>query len=560
MKNIKIKNKILYPMIALMMLAFVGNYLQYRGLAEVHKQMVIVSEDLLPRIETILNIHVDLSDYRRTQYNYVSSESASDKQKYSERLAQSKATLEEDMQHYKSVIRADQSEQHALYKTLEDNWAKYQKASENIMALINQGDKDAAFAVVRDAGPVYDAATKAIEEIVHVNERNAETANIIGNQEFNHNRIIAVALVATMICVGFIMVQVLVRNVAKPVVNITNYMGVLASGNLTQDVPDRDRKDEVGNMATAIQVFKDGMVRAKDLEAEQRMEETAKQKRQEKVDAAIKRFELSMNDIVKFVSSASNDLQSSAQSLSVSAEETSKQSNAVAVASQQAAANVQTVASATEELSSSINEIASQVSRSSQVAARAVEDAEVAGKSVSELVEAAQKIGDVTAIISAIAEQTNLLALNATIEAARAGDAGKGFAVVASEVKNLANESTKATEEISSQIAHIQQISQTSAEAIETICRIIREMDEISGTISAAIQEQTSATQEISRNVSEAYTGTSEVTQNISTVSSAAGSTGSASQQVLSAADELSRQSDTLREEFDVFVKQMSAA
>ncbi|PZQ48234.1 MAG: hypothetical protein DI551_01730 [Micavibrio aeruginosavorus] len=560
MKNLKIKFKILFPVLFFLALVAIGNVVQYFGVTQVGRQTDVISDDLLPRITKVLNINLAVSDYRRSQYAFLLSHTEADLQRYEQRMAAAAERITKISGEYEPMIRPDQDEQRGFYDNFIKQWNEYLVVSKHIEQLKFSGNEEQAIQTAKDSVKIYDAITKDISGIVAVNERNAATAGGTADVALRQNQIVSFSLVIGLFLFGLFIVHMLVRSIAQPITNVTDYMNYLAQGNLDKDVPDRDRKDEIGVMSSAIQIFKDNMVKAKSLETEQEMDRAIKEQKQVKIDAAVKKFQLSMADIVKFVASASTELQASAQSLSSSAEETSKQSGAVAAASQQAAANVQTVASATEELSSSINEISSQVSRSSQVAARAVEDAEKAGQSVSELVDAALKIGEVTQIISAIAEQTNLLALNATIEAARAGEAGKGFAVVASEVKNLANESTKATEEISSQIAHIQSISQTSADAIETICRIIREIDEISGTISAAIQEQTSATQEISRNVSEAYTGTSEVTQNIGSVSDAANSTGSASQQVLSAADELSRQSETLREEFDVFIRSLEAA
>lgn len=559
MKNLKIRNKILLPVMALIALVAFGNAIQIYSMSRINEQSTTINDHLLPNIKTTLGIRLDLSDYRRYQFAYVAA-SAAEESNFVNRMAHYQTALDAKAKTYQEQIPAGKQDELAAFNAFVESWNTYQKTTQQIIDTKGSGDTAGAVALVSSGLAPFEDAARKIEVLIKINEDMAQDASNIADTEFQQGKAIAIALLVALIVSGLFLVHLLVKSIATPIKGITDYMGILASGDLTQDVPDRNRKDEVGVMAAAIQTFKDGMVHTQELEEEQRKEELVKLERQKKVEVAIKKFELSMSDIVKFVASASTELQASAQSLSASAEETSKQSGAVAAASQQAAANVQTVASATEELSSSINEISSQVARSSQVAAQAVEDAQTAGRSVSELVEAAQKIGDVTQIISAIAEQTNLLALNATIEAARAGDAGKGFAVVAAEVKNLANESTKATEEISGQIAHIQQISKTSAEAIETICRIIREMDEISGTISAAIQEQTSATQEISRNVSEAYTGTSEVTQNIGTVSDAANSTGSASHQVLSAADELSRQSEILKDEFDVFVKNLAAA
>ena len=271
-------------------------------------------------------------------------------------------------------------------------------------------------------------------------------------------------------------------------------------------------------------------------------------------------FQSSVGGIVETVASASTQMQSTARSMSATAEETSCQSTAVAAAAEQASANVQTVASATEELSSSISEIGRQVSQSSQIAARAVKDAKHTDTQIQGLAEAASKIGEVVSIITDIADQTNLLALNATIEAARAGDAGKGFAVVASEVKNLANQTAKATEEIGAQIGSIQSATEDAVSAIQGIGKTIGEIDEIATTIASAVEEQGAATKEIARNVEQAAVGTEDVTTNIGGVNQAANETGAASSQVLSAAGELSEQAESLRTEVEKFLGDIKAA
>lgn len=560
MKNLKIKYKILIPVAFLILVVLGGSALQYKSSSEISAQTDLISDDLLPRIRTVLEMNLDLSNYRRSQYNVILANTPEDRKKYRDKLENSKLKFEKGLIEYGKMIHPDQDEQQGFFKTINEKWAQYEDESKIMMGLNDQGNTEAAINALRETGGLYDATSEAVGGIVKVNERNATNAGIVADTEAHQGSIIAVSVVLAIMAVCFALTIALIRGVAKPIVNITGYMGVLASGDLSKDVPDRDRKDEVGEMAMAIQIFKDNMVRAKELEAEQRVEEQKKQARQEKINHATKKFETAMQEIVRFVSSSSTELQASAQSLAASAEETSKQSSVVAAAAQQAAANVQTVSSASEELSSSINEISSQVTRSSQVASRAVEDARRAGANVSELVNAAQKIGEVTSLISSIAEQTNLLALNATIEAARAGEAGKGFAVVAAEVKNLATESTKATEEITSKIQEIQNISNSSAASINEICRVIEEIDQISGSISAAINQQSAATQEISRNVTEAYTGTSEVTQNIVSVNDAANDTGSASTQVLSAANELAKQSTILKNAFDAFIHEVETA
>ena len=271
-------------------------------------------------------------------------------------------------------------------------------------------------------------------------------------------------------------------------------------------------------------------------------------------------FEANVGKVVEAVSAASTEMQSTAQSMSATAEETSRQASAAAAGVEEATTNVQTVASAAEELSSSITEVSRQVGESATVARNAVEEASRTNTQVEGLVEAAQKIGEVVSLISDIAEQTNLLALNATIEAARAGEAGKGFAVVASEVKSLANQTAKATEEISTQIGAIQGATGDAAQAIKGIGETIQKVDEIASSIASAVEEQSAATQEIARNAQQAASGTNEVSSNVTGVTQAAGETGSASNQVLEAAKGLAKQSTDLSGQIDRFLKSLNAA
>jgi len=283
-------------------------------------------------------------------------------------------------------------------------------------------------------------------------------------------------------------------------------------------------------------------------------------KRQRAVDGLIKSFETAIGQVVDSVSSASAQLQTTAQGMATTAEETTRQSTTVAAASEQATTNVQTVASATEELSASVREISQQVSQSSRMIGEAVTQANQTNEQVQGLTQAAQKIGDVVKIIADIAGQTKLLALNATIEAARAGEAGKGFAVVASEVKALANQTARATDDIAAQIKTIQEATHTSAQSINGIAQTIGKVNETATTIASAVEEQGAATQEIARNVTEAARGTQEVSSNIVGVSQAAQQTGSAADLVLTSAGELRKSGDLLKQEVDAFLRDVRAA
>ena len=271
-------------------------------------------------------------------------------------------------------------------------------------------------------------------------------------------------------------------------------------------------------------------------------------------------FEQAVGGIVETVSTASREMQAAANTLSASAEQTSHQSTAVSAASEEAAVNVQTVAAATEQLAASVREIGRQAEESSTMSHRAVGDTQTASERIAFLSSASQKIGDVLSMISDIAGQTNLLALNATIEAARAGEAGKGFAVVATEVKALAEQTSRATQEISGQIAEIQAATNASVDAIQNVGDTIARLNGIAATIAAAVEEQNAAALEIARNVQQASAGTVEVSSNITGVSRAAEETGAAASEVLGSAGGLARDAETLKVEVARFIAQVRAA
>src|SRR4051812_7776195 len=349
---------------------------------------------------------------------------------------------------------------------------------------------------------------------------------------------------------GLIVAFLIARSIVGPLTSMTGAMGLLAGGNLEVEIPGRGNADEIGDMAKAIEVFKTNMIDTERLRHEQ-VEVEARQAEDRKKDMVklADQFEQAVGEIVDTVSSASGELETSAGTLTATATRAQDLSTEVATASQEASTNVQAVASATEELSSSVGEIARQVQESARIARDAVAQAQKTNARVGELSKAAARIGDVIELINTIAGQTNLLALNATIEAARAGEAGRGFAVVASEVKALAEQTAKATGEISAQISGIQNATDDSVAAIREIGTTIGRMSEIASTIASAVEQQGAATQEISRNVQQAALGTQQVSANITDVQRGASETGSASVQVLSAAQSLSRDSNQLRTE-----------
>jgi len=378
----------------------------------------------------------------------------------------------------------------------------------------------------------------------------------------NISQAITMTAVVSVIAVviGIVAAFLIGTGISRPIVSMTDAMTKLAEGDKETEIPAQDHKDEVGSMAAAVQVFKENMIKAEQLAAEQEKERAGRERRAKAVDDLTKSFDSEVGTVIETVAAASTEMDSTATSMSATAEETSRQAASAASASEQASANVQTVASAAEELSSSISEISRQVSQSSSIASKAVDQASTTHDTVQGLVASAAKIGEVVQLITDIAEQTNLLALNATIEAARAGDAGKGFAVVASEVKNLANQTGKATEEIGGQIEGVQKQTEEAAEAIEAISKVISEIDEIASAIAAAVEEQNAATNEIARNVEEASTGTSEVSSNVAGVTQAANETGQAAGTVREAAKDLAGQTEALKGIVDKFLTDVRAA
>jgi len=353
-----------------------------------------------------------------------------------------------------------------------------------------------------------------------------------------------------------------VFSIARPMRALTLAMEKLAGGDFSVVLPGLGRKDEVGEVAGAVEKFKvvSEQKAREEAEAQVRQDQIAAERRKAEMYKLADSFESAVGEIVGTVSSASTELEASATTLTSTAERTQQLTTVVAAASEEASTNVQSVASATEELSSSITEISRQVQESARVASDAVSQARTTTDRVGELSKAAARIGDVVELINTIAGQTNLLALNATIEAARAGEAGRGFAVVASEVKALAEQTAKATGEIGQQIASIQSATEHSVGAIRDISDTIEKLSEISSTIAAAVEEQGAATQEISRNVQQAAAGTHQVSSNITDVQRGASETGSASSQVLSAAQMLSGDSNRLKLEVGKFLETVRAA
>ena len=410
--------------------------------------------------------------------------------------------------------------------------------------------------------PIAGQLGQEVDDIINSTRERGDQLAVESKQAMADAEHLSLAFGATLVLLLIGNLVFLLMTVARPMRALTVSMLDLAKGNFEVVLPGLGRKDEVGDIAGAVEQFK--VVAAEkaraqaDAKAEQ--DKLAAEQRRGDMQRLANDFESAVGGIIHTVSSASTELEAAAGTLTRTAESTQSLTTRVASASEEASTNVQSVASATEEMASSVSEISRQVQESARIASEAVSHARQTDERINSLSEAASRIGDVVDLINSIAGQTNLLALNATIEAARAGEAGRGFAVVASEVKALAEQTAKATSEISQQIGGIQAATNDSVTAIKEIGAIIVRISEISSTIASAIEEQGAATQEIARNVQSAASGTSEVASGISEVERGASETGSASSQVLTAAQELSGESNRLRLEVGKFLETVRAA
>jgi methyl-accepting chemotaxis protein len=436
----------------------------------------------------------------------------------------------------------------------------YLKKSKNAIEMAD-GDAGSALMFIKGAEKSFADIEKLTDDLITSSSDSKDRAIARAGIKLEQQQLTMVVLLVVAFA-GIVISFLIGRNISRPVVAMSRAMRELAAGNFEVQLPGLDRRDEVGQMAHAVQEFKVQAVAKAERETADREEKNREQQatRRAELHSLAGSFETAVGNIIEKVTSASSELENSAVILTKSSAATRQLSTVVATASEETSANVHSVASATEEMASSINEIGRQVADSNRIANEAVDQAQKTDARIVELSLAANRIGDVTQLITTIAEQTNLLALNATIEAARAGEAGRGFAVVAQEVKALAAQTAKATSEISTQIAGMQAATQDSVVAIKEISGTIGRVSEIAAAIAAAIEEQGAATQEIARNVQQAALGSTQVATSIADVNRGAADTGSASSQVLSSAQMLSNENNRLKAEVVKFLATVRAA
>jgi methyl-accepting chemotaxis protein len=521
-----------------------------------------IQKSWLPSVRSLGELRAGVNVYRNIVRLHMLAATLEAKASAEKRLINTDADNMKIRATYEKLITSP--EERALYTQWAQQWDLYMNGVQEVLALsrasvgkIPNEPQDLNESKVL---PIGKKADDLLDKDIALNKAGADAAGKSAEGNYETAFMLLAIMLGTSAILGIGVGIYLVKDVSSGIASIVKPMQALGAGDLTAVVPHQGMKTEIGTMGDTLQVFKQALIDKRAADEAAAADAEAKIERGRRVDSITRNFESMIGEIVETVSSASTELEASAGTLTATAERSQELTTTVAAASEEASTNVQSVASATEEMASSVNEISRQVQESAAIAGQAVDQARKTNDRVGELASAASRIGDVVELINNIAGQTNLLALNATIEAARAGEAGRGFAVVASEVKALAEQTAKATGEISTQISGIQAATQESVGAIKEIGDTIGRMSEIASTIASAVEEQGAATQEISRNVQQAAQGTMQVSSNIVDVQRGATETGSASTQVLAAAQSLSSDSTRLKDEVSKFLNAVRAA
>ena len=557
--NLRIGARLYILVAAMLLLVAVVVGLGYRGMGQVNASLKTVYEDRTVCLVQLGTIERDVFRIRFRWLNLMSGMSVAERDRLMREMGDMDQEIAATWKAYMATYL--DPEEKAIAAEIEAGITAYHTVRERALALYVAGDTDAAWALSRAEGtPIFTKLEDAIVRDIALQDRISQQEYRNGQSIFETTTAINLITAGLGAVIALALAAFIVRGITRSISGMVSAMTILAEGDTEVVIPGRDRRDEIGDMAQAVEVFKTNAIERLRLEAEERAALARREARQAKMEALTREFDAAVGELLQGVSAAAGHMEETAQAMTANAEETQRQSAAVSTATEQASANVNTIASASNELLASIQEISSQVCRSATISSNAASEASTTNERMEGLATTAGRVGEVVKMITDIADQTNLLALNATIEAARAGEAGKGFAVVASEVKHLANQTAKATEEIAAQIGAIQVETQDAVSAIKRITQVIAEINEMSSAIAGAVEEQGAAMQEVVRNVEQAAFGTRDVAENIVQVAEAAGSTGKMAVGVRVAAGTLSDQSGRLRQSVESFLSGVKAA
>jgi methyl-accepting chemotaxis protein len=555
-----IRGKVTMAFGAVLLVAVGLGLFSIERLGAVNAAAIDVRDGWLPSTSLIGQLASAVEQYRVLESIYLLSSLDPDTRKKNEGLMRDQQGLIQKMRNdYEPLVTPGEGRR--LIDEFDKQWVQYMGVHNQLQALARNNDAPAASAFfIGQERDFFEATLKSLTDDMQLNLVGGKKSADNGGAIYALARYLIIGAIIGAVALCIAAALMIIGNVLRPISSMTEAMRRLAKRDMEAQIAGVGRKDEIGTMAEAVQVFKDNMIEADRLSAMQETERAVKEKRATALELLTQNFETKIGQLVSLLSTAATEMQATSQSMSSMAGDTSERSVTVAAAAEEASGNVQAVASAAEELSASVAEITRQVAQSAKIAGKAVEDAKRTDTTVQTLATGAQKIGEVVTIIQQIASQTNLLALNATIEAARAGEAGKGFAVVASEVKSLANQTAKATEEIAGQIEQIRTATGEAVEAIRGIGEVINEMNGIAAAIAAAVEQQGATTNEIARNVQQAASGAQEVTRNITRVKESSTASGDAAAKVLSAASEVSKQAEGLSSEVNSFISEVKSA